>query len=236
MNISPERLLTEIEDLIRSMPPREKFHHYDLEIQEWLGRAQAIVEVWSPLKLPFFAIEVGKLHHTVGYAADDGFRAMLRTLHQARFDLRMKTVGPLSIAVQQGGVFDYFDEIRKVIEEASTDLLFVDPYLDAEFISRYLPHVKPGVSIRLLAEKRIQSLTAAVQALRQQNGVKVEIRSSTGLHDRYLFVDGSSCYQSGASFKDGAKRAPTTLTQIVDAFTPVHATYSQLWNSGSVVP
>jgi hypothetical protein len=236
MKIPPERLLVEIEDLLRSMPPRENFPRYDLEIQEWLGRAQAIVEEWSPLKLPLFQFEVGKLHHTVGYTSDDGFRAMLRTLHQARFDLRMKTVGPLSIAVQQGGVFDYFDEIRKVIEEASIDLLFIDPYLDAEFVARYLPHVKAGISVRLLTEKRIPSLTPAVHALRQQNGVQIEVRASTGLHDRYLFLDRSSCYQSGASFKDGAKKAPTTLTQIVDAFAAIHATYDNLWNSGSVIP
>ncbi len=236
MSIPPDRLLAEIEDLLRSMPPREKFHHDDLEIQEWLGRAQAIVEEWSPLKLPFFQLEVGKLHHTVGYTSDDGFRAMLRTIQQARFDLRMKTVGPLSIAVQQGGVFDYFDEIRKVIEEASIDILFVDPYLDAEFVSKYLPHLKPGIQIRLLTEKCIPSLTPAVQALRQQNSLQIEVRASTGLHDRYLFLDRSSCYQSGASFKDGAKKAPTTLTQIVDAFTAIHATYDKLWNSGSVIP
>lgn len=35
-------------------------------------------------------------------------------------------VGPLSVVVQQGQVFDYFDEVRKVIEPARSDLFFVD--------------------------------------------------------------------------------------------------------------
>jgi hypothetical protein len=48
-------------------------------------------------------------------------------------------------------VFDYFDEIRKIIQLAKRDLLFVDPYLDADFVSRSLPHVGSGVAIRLLA-------------------------------------------------------------------------------------
>jgi hypothetical protein len=48
-------------------------------------------------------------------------------------------------------------------------------------------------------------------------------------------VDGLSCFQSGASFKDGAKKAPTTLTQITDAFTAVLETYEQLWTKSEVV-
>ena len=62
-------------------------------------------------------------------------------LHQARHDLRMKTVGPLSVQIPDGKPFDYFDEIRKITQMASSDLLFVDPYLDAEFVSRYLPQI-----------------------------------------------------------------------------------------------
>jgi hypothetical protein len=41
----------------------------------------------------------------------------------------------------QGLVFDYFDGIRKQIELAKTELFFVDPYLDSDFVSRYLPQV-----------------------------------------------------------------------------------------------
>lgn len=63
----------------------------------------------------------------------------------------------------------------------------------------------------------------------KQSHAKVEVRSASGFHDRYVFVDKAVCYQSGASFKDGAKSAPTTLTQITDAFAPVLQTYEDLW-------
>jgi hypothetical protein len=65
----------------------------------------------------------------------------------------------------------------------------------------------------------------------KQNGATIHVRSAPNLHDRYFFVDGASCYQSGASFKDGAKSAPTTLTQIVDAFTAMLKTYEDLWSN-----
>jgi hypothetical protein len=127
-----------------------------------------------------------------------------------------------------------YDGIRKIVELAKQGVLFVDPYLDAEFVSRYLPHVADGVSIRLLAREKLATLLPAVDTFVQQTGKKIEVRSATNFHDRYLLIDGVSCYQSGASFKDGAKSAPTTLTQIVDAFAAVSKTYEDLWQKARV--
>jgi hypothetical protein len=62
------------------------------------------------------------------------------------------------------------------------------------------------------------------------------MRSAPGFHDRYVIVDGAACYQSGASFKDGAKAAPITLTQITDAFPAVLQTYQDLWTRANVEP
>ena len=155
-------------------------------------------------------------------------------LHQARNDLRLKTVGPVNIAVGQGLTFDYFDGVRKIIEPARSDLFFIDRYMEAEFVSRYLHHVASGVSIRLLARDKIPALRSAVEAFVQQTGATVNIRSADNFHDRYVIVDRLACYQSGASFKDGAKSAPTTLTQITDAFQGVLQTYETLWAGAKV--
>jgi hypothetical protein len=139
-----------------------------------------------------------------------------------------------TVAVPHGLVFDYFDELRKIIELAKQDVLFVDPYLDAEFVSRYLPHVAAGVMIRLLAREKLATLLPAVDLLSRQNGRTIQVRSAASFHDRYAIVDRISCYQSGASFKDGAKSAPTTLTQITDAFAGVATTYEDLWKGAKV--
>ena len=72
-------------------------------------------------------------------------------------------------------------------------------------------------------------LVPTVAQFRQQTSTAVEARSSPGFHHRYLIADSAACYHSGASFKDGAKNAPTTLTQIVDALPAVHAAYEALW-------
>lgn len=235
MQISLEQLLAEFEDLIRTMPPKGKQHWQGPEVDEWFGRAQALVGLWAPVKSPSFETSIRVILINSDFSHMEGFRSMLRTLNEARFDLRMKTAGHLSVVVDAGKVFEYFDETRKLIEGATTDILFVDPYLDAEFVSTYLPHVKPGVTVRLLTQKKLEVLTSAVVKYRQQSGLTIEVRSGPELHDRYIFIDQSACYQSGASFKDGAKKAPAMINQILDAFPAISATYEALWAAGTRV-
>jgi hypothetical protein len=236
-NIRAEQLLAEIEDVIRTMPSRQMLGRHTTENLVWFGRATAVVERWDFTKAPTFqqARRLLALDST-GVYGEQSFQDIVVILHQAQNDLRMQTAGPVNMAVGQGRVFEYFDELRKTIELAAQDIFFVDPYLDAEFISRYLPHVHAGVVIRLLtSEKKLTTLLPAVDLFCQQNGRMVNVRAaSTGLHDRYLFIDNGSCYQSGASFKDGARNAPTTLTQITDAFDAVWRTYEAMWAGGRV--
>lgn len=101
-------------------------------------------------------------------------------------------------------------------------------------MGRYLPHVAAGVTIRLLAREKLATLLPAADAFARQTGAAVEIRAAPNFHDRYVFVDRVSCYQSGASFKEGAKSAPTTLTQITDAFAAIAKTYEDIWSQAQV--
>lgn len=233
--IPPEQLLADIEDVIRTMPPNESLGNDTPDVLAWLGRASAVVHARdSPKAILMFDNNVSKLSSSLNYTL--AVRAIHVMLHQARHDLRMKTVGPLSVAIPTGAPFDYFDELRQAIEMARSDLLFIDPYLDAEFVSRYLPHVSSGVVVRLLGREKMSSLISAVHIHRQQSPLVIELRSAQGFHDRYMFTDGVTCHQSGASFKDGAKKAPTTLTQITDAFVAMRSTYETLWSTATIHP
>jgi hypothetical protein len=237
--VNKEQLLAEIEDVLRTMPTMEDFDNESESNPSWLGTAAAVIAAWDILQTPFAHQHIRAIEK---YADLDkrflhdrsSYRSLKGLLHQARTSLRMQTVGALSISVPTGGVFDYFDEIRKIIEEAREDLLFVDPYLEAEFVSRYLSHVTDGVTVRLLASKKLPPLLSALDAFVAQHKTVVYVRSCHDLHDRYVFVDHERCFQSGASFKDGAKRSPTTLTQITDAFAAVLQTYESMWNKGKV--
>jgi hypothetical protein len=232
--MTKERLLVEIEDLLRTVPPRPTIRHGTEENLSWFGRASAIVEQWKPETGNIMRTYVERIHGVTARDAVVALSSIFMLLEQARHDLRLQTLGPVNLSLAHGMVFDYFDEIRKVIELSQQDLFFIDPYLDAEFISRYLPHAAPTVTTRLLGREKLQTLLPAVDAFVQQSKTRVQVRSVPNFHDRYLIVDRTACYQSGASFKDGAKSAPTTLTQITDAFAAVQATYEALWAGAKV--
>lgn len=229
-----EQLLAEFEDLLRTMPPLSVLREETADNFAWMGRASAVLSEWDQLKAISLHGYFADVHAVMGLVAFTGYRNIAVLLHQARHALRMKALGPASVAIAQGMVFDYFDEIRKIIEAAKQDLLFIDPYLDAEFVSRYLGHVGAGVAIRLLTREKLAALLPAVDAFVQQTKTNVQVPSAPNFHDRYVFVDQTECYQSGASFKDGAKRAPTTLTQITDAFTAMFQAYEDMWKNAKV--
>jgi len=233
--MTDEELLAELEDLLRTMPPRKRLGDHSEDVLSWLGRAAAIITNWRPEIEDSAQLHLKNMRSPMALVYDKACSSLIVILNQARADLMMKTRGPLNLAVPSSMVFDYFDEIRKVIEIAKSDILFVDPYLDADFVSRYLPHITQGVRIRLLAREKIQTLLPAAKLFVDQNKAKLEIRSASNFHDRYVFIDERDCYQSGASFKDGAKKAPTTINQITDAFAAVFQTYQDIWGGAEVM-
>jgi hypothetical protein len=230
--MKPADILAEIEDVLRTMPPENDLRQDTQEIFSSLGRAVAVLGQWNTLAGVQAEVYVKELRRSAAYEAHRGYVNLMVLLHRGRSELRMITIGPVNAAIGQGLVFDYFDEIRKLIATANSDLLFVDPYLDANFVSQYLPHIPMGVKTRLLAREKLPSLLPAVKLLAQQSQMPIEVRSAPNFHDRYFIVDGKDCYQSGASFKDGGRNAPTTITQITDAFPAVHRTYEELWQKG----
>lgn len=227
-------LLAEIEDILRLMPPKATLRHKTEENFSWLGRVVAAISFWDRIQGVAARTAVSQFHDVMAIPSEKGFLGLMSLLYEARSDLRMRTLGPTNIAVGQGLVFNYFDEIRKLIETAQSDVFFIDPYLDADFVSRYLPQIKDGVAIRLLTRQRLVTLIPAVQLFSQQSKATVEVRSAAGFHDRYIFVDRITCFQSGASFKDGGRVAPTTITEITDAFPAVRQTYDELWQRAKV--
>jgi hypothetical protein len=232
--LTKDQLLAEIDEVIRTMPPRAEIRKQTPSNMAWFGRAFAALNKWNSIQAIYAQQYVDEIFNVrIAPDLNNGLARYSMVLHQAHNDLRME-IGSSPAVVGQGMVFEYFDAVRKIIETASVDILFVDPYLDAEFVSRYLFHVRAGTRIRLLGRHKVDSLTAALDMWTRQTGSMVELRLSANLHDRYVIVDGS-CYQSGASFKDGAKAAPTTLTQITDAGPAVIQAYEKIWDAGQVV-
>ena len=155
--MTKEELFLELEDLLRTIPERANCTRNSGDFLSWQGRAAAIIKQWDLPSMIRVGHFLNELQNVQTQRFNAGYNGLIVLLHQARNDLRMQAVGPANALIASTMVFDYFDEIRKIINLAREEILFVDPYLDAEFVSRYLPHIKEGVSIRLLTREKINT-------------------------------------------------------------------------------
>lgn len=227
------QLLEALEELLRDMPPAATLGGYVDENLQWFGRARAIVSQWNAITGVVFGNNVEN-YFSGGYGTDTAYIAIMTVLYQVRADLKMKTGGPTSIAVPGRRPHEYYDSVRRLLETAITDILFVDPYIGADFVSRYLPHVRAGVTVRLLTRKYLDKVVPSVDMLvLQQQGLSVEVRKSIS-HDRYIFIDRKECYHSSASFQDGGKSSAALLSQVMDVFPDTQRIYESEWAAAKV--
>ena len=162
--MNDEQLLAEVEDILRTMPSKTTPDDSDLY---WVGRAKAVLHKWDSIRSVFFMPSIDRMLMSDRIMRESGFKDTSANLHQVQHDLRMKTLGPVNVAVGAGMVHEYFDTLRQTIEQATTDILFVDPYMDADFVSKYLVHVKSGVATRLIAACIIDKQIPVMQGARR---------------------------------------------------------------------
>ena len=231
--IDQKQLLGEVEDLIRSGPKSSAQAAAD---HQWLGQVSAVLaeSMHDTSSVESFIFATG-LGGTVGrYQQEASYSRINVSLSKARRVLQWRTRASTGVVIERGMQFDYFDRIRKIIEQANSEIFFVDPYMNADFVSNYMELIDWSIKIRLLTSSDVNSLVTAVKFLAKQSEVGVEIRSSKEIHDRFIFVDEQDCYISGASFKDGAKRSPSVIAQITDGFDALFDCYQKIWDSSSI--
>ena len=254
--MTEEQLLHEIDGLIRNRPSFSvigESEHDD--VLSWLGRVAAVTNIWdeSTVNSVKRDLDIRQLNSVSSSDPEknsvfsrvskyrqertrEAYRSLVSLLYQARYDLLIKLGGQNSVSVPGGRPYDYFEEIRKKIELAHIELFFVDRYIDAEFVSIYLPQVRSDVSVRLLTLKKMeQRLVPALNLLTEQYPLNVEVRyaSHEQIHDRYMFIDKRECYQSGSSFKDGSRKYQTTLNRLTDAYEETHRLHEQIWSESN---
>ena len=228
------QLRAELDDLLRSMPPLGSLHHQDLEVMEWRGRLAAVFKMLGPSFATDLIYVNSNIDSVNAMFYDKGSRGLVSLLQEARHTLRLRSPTASSSLLETGAVFEYFDEVRKIITTAKSEVFFVDPYADPEFVAKFFTQLDKEVFIKVLAKNNVAALLPAVDTFAKQHGHQVEVRSAPNIHDRFVFLDQRECFQSGASFKDGAKKAPATIVQIIDAFPAMQSTYEGIWKSAKV--
>jgi hypothetical protein len=87
-----------------------------------------------------------------------------------------------------GDEFAFYKELKDIVVSASKDIFIVDNYLNTEFFELYVEPIRPGTPTRILTDKVAGSLQIVATKYATRGGF--ELRSSTDVHDRHIFIDG----------------------------------------------
>jgi len=97
--------------------------------------------------------------------------------------------------------------LKKIVSNAATELLIVDPYTNRTLWT-LVRNIPPSVKVRILTERMTADFLLAAKKFAARHGNWVEIRQTKKYHDRFIVLDGNTCWHLGASIKDAHRINP----------------------------
>jgi len=130
--------------------------------------------------------------------------------NEERFDTIFKAMDggdfPPQKIFYDGQVYDAFDQMKKFVRMAKTELIVIDPYF-ADSVLPLVAQKRNGVSVLVVKNSRNKLLHAAdVTAFNAQYGNSLAVKTSDRFHDRFLILDRSVLIHVGASLNYLGKR------------------------------
>ncbi len=239
MAIDSESLYVQLGQLIAEMPDLDEDGNSDAvpsETYVWLGRAATLVKLIGPLvDSAAFATACDNLASGRRYYEANRIKSIVhRSLATAELNAPASAKG-LYVAV--GAAFDVLKAVSKIMNEAKSDVLVIDPYMNAKVLTDFAPLAPDGVKVRLLSDSQSTQhgmMQPAVSKWVSQYGatrlLEARLSDPRALHDRLILVDGKQAWLLTQSLKDFAVRSPGTVVRLDAelATLKVHW-YEQLW-------
>ena len=105
-----------------------------------------------------------------------------------------------------GQIYDAFDQMKKFVLMAKSELIVIDPYFD-DSVLPLIAQKRPGVSVLVVKNKRKDLLHAVdVARFNAQYANSLTLKESTKFHDRFLIIDKAALIHVGASFNHLGKK------------------------------
>jgi hypothetical protein len=235
--LSAEAAYGQLRSLISTAPNLHQTRT-EPETRQWMGRAAALIsEVMGIAANARFSRNRDRLGDEIfgAEASGDILGLLYEALAIVEMELPAKAQGAF---IPAGNVFDAISAVSKILDSASSDLLIVDPYLDAKILTDFAAPAPEQVPIRLLADAAHVkgSLAPAAKAWVSQHGatrpLTVRLTPKLKLHDRLIFIDQKEVWTVGQSFNRLAARAPTSFGKVdPDTAAMKIAAYSDIWDS-----
>jgi len=240
MQIDPESLYRQLGRLIETMPDFSGTAPFSSDTHQWLGRADALVVAGGDvLDKIDWRMAAQQLNATGRQHTIETLKLILyRALAAAELKAPASAKGTF---IPVGNSFDAFAAISKLLKSATRDVMIVDAYMDEAALTEFGCAVPDGMTLRLLADAANYKPTlepAATKWVSQYGNTKplaVRIAPVKTLHDRSIFIDGTTAWALTQSLNGIAKRSPAEIVRVDDTAAMKIAAYESIWNSASVL-
>lgn len=242
MPIDPDRLYHDLGFLIAEMPDMNTNQWQTPEGQRWLGRAAALIEQGGNLMdTATFNLATEHLHSIRNYP--DFVQQMTVVLYRALARAELQASPSAHGAfIPVGEAFSAFIALSKILTEAHSTVMFVDPFADANLLTDFAVLVPEGVAVLILADAsgRKAALAPAVRYWIQQYGparpLEARLAPDRSLHDRLIIIDDRESWSLGQSFNALAARAPTSILRAdpETARLKIQA-HAQIWQTAETI-
>jgi hypothetical protein len=214
-SLAPEQAVPILEGIIFEANLVRQQHRDSAGREEWIHTAEgALREAFGESDSTVQAFRTAQCgswspydtEQTLAHQADTQMSSMLSVLQSAVKQLRWKLSDPKQVFLPAGSQHDAYVEIRKFVQQAVTDILIVDSWVDDSLWS-FLTNVPPSCKIRILTENMKGDFALEARKFMKQHGASVEVRRTTDYHDRFIITDRHRCLHLGASIKDAGNKA-----------------------------
>ena len=98
-----------------------------------------------------------------------------------------------------GQIYDAFEQMKKFVRMAKTELIIIDPYF-ADCVLPLIAQKRQGVSVLAVKNSRNKLLHAVdVAKFNAQYANSLTVKTSDKFHDRFLIIDKTTLIHVGAS-------------------------------------
>lgn len=132
-----------------------------------------------------------------------------------------------SVIMEAGTPFTVYRRLRELCEvDATTRLLWLDPFLDSSIFHRYVANVRSGVPVTLVTSGPTQRSSSRDKArwaefcdvsrlyAQERGSALYRLLVQDSLHDRWVVLDDKRIYALGGSAKDAGSHDHFTITSV----------------------
>lgn len=222
-------LLYQLQRLMENMPDFAAYESDSKVHARWMGSAYALVYQWKPF--PAISLSSAIEFMPIKAERNKNIERILHVLSHAVSELENAVANSASSNLNQQNKSDFADTLSTLILTVNDSLLITDIFLDPEILQLYLARLESMVDVRLLVSECSVDLNAAVDAIRTQSGLTVELRVAPAVQDRLIFIDDLSCWMPVQSLKNTEKTMSNGLLPLSPDLTKIkRAYYEALWS------